>query len=167
MKMRCYLCSLVCAGLMVAVAWAQPPGGGRGMGMGMGMGGGLALLKNKDVAADLKLTEEQVKKIDELDKSINEKRRSLMQENQGDREGMMNAMQELAKETEKGLNEAISADQLKRYKQLQLQNTMKNGGLMVVLMNPEHVKALNLTEEQIEQLQGFREDQRNTMQEMF
>ncbi len=166
MKMRCALCSLVCAGLIASVSFAQPPGGGRGMGMGMG-GGGLALVKGKDVAADLKLTEDQVKKLEELDKKISEKRRTAMQEAQGDREAMMSAMQEIGKETEKGLGEVINADQSKRLKQLQLQSNMKNGGLMAVLFNPEVSKALNFNEEQQEQMKGFREDQQNTMREMF
>jgi hypothetical protein len=132
------------------------------------MGGGLIpLAKAKDVAADLKLTEDQLKKIDELEKKMSEKRRSAMQDNQGDREGMMAAMQELTKEAEKGLQEAISADQMKRLKQLQLQSMMKNGGMMTALGNPDVSKALNLNEEQMEQLRGFREDMRNTMREMF
>lgn len=164
MKLRCALCSLVCAGLMVSVSLAQPPGGGRQGGM---MGGGLtALAKAKDVAADLKLTEDQVKKIDELDKKMSEKRRSAAQDNQGDREGMMAAMQEIAKETDKGLGEAISADQLKRLKQLQLQASIKNGGLMMALGNPDVSKALKFNEEQQEQLRGFREDMMSTMQEL-
>jgi hypothetical protein len=137
------------------------------MGMGMGMGGGgLSLLKAKDVAADLKLTEEQTKKLAELEKKMGEKMRAAREDNQGDREGMMNAMQEVGKETEKSLNETISADQGKRLKQLQLQYTLKNGGLMAAL-NPDTVKALNLNEEQQEQLKGFRDDQRATMMEMF
>lgn len=165
MKLRCALCSLICAGLMVSVSLAQPPGGGRQGGM---MGGGLtALAKAKDVAADLKLTEDQTKKLDELDKKMSEKRRSAMQDNQGDREGMMAAMQEIAKETEKGLGEAISADQLKRLKQLQLQSSIKNGGLMMALGNPDVSKALKFNEEQQEQLRGFREDMQSTMREMF
>lgn len=166
MKMRCALCSLVCAGLIASVSFAQPPGGGRGMGMGMG-GGGLALVKGKDVAADLKLTDDQVKKLEEFDKKMGEKRRTAMQDNRDDREAMMSALQEVNKETEKGLGEVISADQAKRLKQLQLQSTLKNGGLMAALFNPEVTKALNFNEEQQEQLKGFREDQQNTMREMF
>jgi Spy/CpxP family protein refolding chaperone len=164
MKMRCALCSLICAGLIASVSFAQPPGGGRGMGAG---GGGLGLVKNKDVAADLKLTEDQVKKLEEFDKKMNEKRRSAMQEAQGDREAMMSAMQEINKETEKGLGEAISADQVKRLKQLQLQSTLKNGGLMIALLSPDVSKALNFNEEQQEQIKGFREDQQSTMRELM
>lgn len=165
MKMRCALCSLICAGLLAGVTFAQPPGGGRGMGMG---GGNLvSLAKAKDVAADLKLSEDQVKKLDEFDKKMQEKRRSAMQEAQGDREAMMSAMQEITKATDKGLGEIISADQLKRLKQLQLQSTIKNAGLMMALNNPDVRTALKLNEEQQEQLKGFGEDMRNTMQEMF
>lgn len=166
MKLRCALCSLVCAGLLASVAFAQPPGGGRGMG-GMGGGGITGLVKSKDVVADAKITEDQVKKLEELEKKMGEKRRTAMQEAQGDREAMMSAMQEIGKETEKGLSDIVSADQLKRLKQLQLQNNIKNGGLMMTLMNPEVSKAMNFNEEQQEQLKGFGEDMRNTMQEMF
>lgn len=162
MKLRCALCSLVCAGLIAGISFAQPPGGGRG-----GMGGGLTgLVKSKDVVADVKLTEEQVKKLEELDKKMSEKRRSAMQEAQGDREAMMSAMQEIGKETEKGLGEIVNADQLKRLKQLQLQSSIKNGGLMMTLGNPEVAKSMNFNEEQQEQLKGFREDMMNTMGEL-
>ncbi|MFT3881501.1 MAG: hypothetical protein QM703_17770 [Gemmatales bacterium] len=90
-----------------------------------------------------------------------------MQDAQGDREAMQEAMKEIAKETEKGLGEVVNADQMKRLKQLSLQSSMKNGGLMAVLMNPDVVKAVKLNEEQQEQLKGFGEDMRNTMREMF
>jgi aminoglycoside phosphotransferase family enzyme len=166
MKMRCALCSLVCAGLLASVSFAQPPGGGRG-GM-MGGGGNLvALAKAKDVAADLKLSEDQVKKLDELDKKMNAKRASAREDNQGDQDGMRTAMQEIAKETEKGLGEVVSADQMKRLKELQLQASIKTGGLMAALGNPDVAKGLKLNEEQQEQLKGFGEDMRNTMREMF
>lgn len=167
MKMRCWICSLVCAGLMASAAFAQPPGGGRGMGMGMGGGNMISLAKAKDVAADLKLSEDQIKKLDELNKKMQEKSAAARQDAQGDREAMMSAMQEIAKETEKGLGEIVSADQLKRLKQLQLQSSIKNGGLMMALNNPDVRKGLNLNEEQQEQLKGFGEDMRNTMQEIF
>ncbi|MFO0812838.1 MAG: hypothetical protein U0796_06440 [Gemmatales bacterium] len=165
MKLRCALCSLLCAGLLASVAFAQPPGGGRGMG---GMGGGLTgLVKSKDVVADVKLSDEQVKKLEDLEKKMGDKRREAMQNAQGDREAMREAMQEIAKETDKGLSEIVNADQLKRLKQLQLQSTVKNGGLMMALGNPDVTKAMNFNEEQKEQLQGFREDMQNTMREMF
>lgn len=166
MKMRCALCSLICAGLLASVTFAQPPGGGRGM-AGMGGGNLVSLAKAKDVAADLKLSEDQVKKLEDLEKKLSEKRRNAMQEAQGDREAMQEAMQAIAKETEKGLNEVVNADQMKRLKQLSLQNIMKTGGLMTALMNPEVVKGLKLNEEQQEQLKGFNEDRMNTMREMF
>jgi hypothetical protein len=166
MKLRCALCSLLCAGLLGSVAFGQPPGGGRGMGMGFGGGNALSLIKSKDVVADVKLTEEQVKKLEELEKKMGEKRREAMQ-NRDDREAMMEAMQNIQKETEKGLSEAVSADQAKRLKQLVLQSTIKNGGLMIALrMNQEVAKAVNLNDEQKEQLQGFQEDMMNTMREM-
>lgn len=165
MKMRCALCSLLCAGLLASVAFAQPPGGGRGM--GMGGGSMVALAKAKDVAADLKLSDEQVKKLEDLDKKLGEKRRSAMQDAQGDREAMQAAMQEIAKDTEKGLSEVVNADQMKRLKQLQLQSTLKTGGLLAALGNPDVIKAIKLNEEQTEQLKGFREDMQNTMREMF
>lgn len=165
MKLRCALCSLVCAGLLASVSFAQPPGGGRG---GMGGGGNMvALAKSKDVAADLKLSEDQVKKLDELDKKMNAKRASAREDNQGDQDGMRAAMLEIAKDTEKGLGEVVNADQMKRLKQVQLQSSIKMGGLMAALGNPEVAKGLKLNEEQQEQLKGFREDMQNTMREMF
>jgi len=48
-----------------------------------------------------------------------------------------------------------------------LQSSMKNGGLMAALGNPDVVKGLKLNEEQQEQLKGFRDDMMSTMREMF
>jgi hypothetical protein len=177
MMSRRILCALLCAGLLVSTSFAQGGGNRRGGGGGGqpprgGMGGGMganlvALAKAKDVAADLKLSDDQVKKLDELDKKMSEKRREMFQGGGGgDREAMMEKMRELTKETDKELAAVVNADQMKRLKQISLQASEKQGGLMAVLGNPEVVEKLSLSAEQKEQLQGFREDMMRSMQEI-
>jgi hypothetical protein len=136
----------------------------------MGMGGGnlVGLAKAKDVAADLKLSEEQTKKLDDLDKKMSDKRREAFSGGGGDREAMAEKMRELNEETNKELTAVLNADQMKRLKQLQLQSTLKGpGGLVGALMNADTQKALSLNDEQKEQLRGFQQDAGTQMREIF
>jgi hypothetical protein len=183
MNVRRWICALVCAALVAGPAFAQGEKGGggrRGGGGGggqpprggmMGGGGGLLFLAMaKDVQTDLKLTDDQTKKLDELNKSTNDKRQKMRQEMQdsgADRNAMMEKMQELNKETDKGLAAIVSPDQMKRLKQVSLQQQQKTGGLMAVLNNPDVKDKLGLNDEQKEQLSGFQEDARRSRTEIF
>ncbi len=181
MTMRRLVAAILCAGLLVSTSFAQgegrkrggggggqPPRGGQfGGGMGMGM---TALAKDKGIAADLKLSEDQVKKVEDLDKKMADKRQEMMREMResgGGFEGMREKMQEMTKTTEKELAGIISADQVKRLKQLQLQASEKTAGLMAALGNPEVADKLGFNAEQKEQLQGFRDDMQKSMREIF
>jgi len=183
MKLRCGICALLCLAFIAGDALAQGNGGGRrrgngnggggqpprGQGMGMGMmGGGLVgLAKAKDVAADLKLSDEQTKKLGDLEKSSREKMTKAREEAGDDRQAMGEKMREVTAETNKEVGTILSADQMKRLKQIQFQSSLKTGGIMSALNNPETQKAINLNDEQKEQLRGFGEDMRNQMREMF
>jgi hypothetical protein len=184
MNLRRWVCALVCAALVAGPALAQGEKGGgggrRGGGAGAGqpprggmmggMGGNLLFLATaKDVGADLKLTDDQTKKLDDLNKSTNEKRQKMMQEARdagGDFTAVREKMQEMAKETDKSLAGIISPDQMKRLKQISLQQQEKQGGLMIVLNNPDVKDKLNLNAEQKEQLTGFQEDMQRSMREI-
>lgn len=184
MKLRCGICALLCIALIAGDALAQGGGNrrrggggaggggggqGQGRGQGMGMGGGsmVGLAKAKDVAADLKLSDEQTKKLDDLEKSSREKMTKAREEAGDDRQAMGEKMREITTATNKELGSILSADQMKRLKQIQLQASIKTGGLITALGNPDTQKALNLNDEQKEQLNGFRQDMQTQMREMF
>jgi hypothetical protein len=106
----------------------------------------LILVENKDVQADLKLSEEQVKKLVELSQTY--------------AEGIKGVGFDLAKRTKlneaakKGLAELLQAEQAKRFKQLEFQQRGAN-----VFGDLQLVKDLGITNEQrgaiITVLQGF------------
>jgi periplasmic protein CpxP/Spy len=170
MKLRCGICALLCLALIAGDALGQGGGGRRGGGGAQpqrGGGGLIALAKAKDVAAELKISEDQTKKLDDLEKSSREKITKAREEAGDDREAMMQKTREIGEETNKQLGSILSADQMKRLKQLQLQSSIKNGGLMMALANPDTQKAINLNDEQKEQLRGFMQDSGEQMREIF
>jgi hypothetical protein len=166
MKLRCGICALLCLALIAGDALGQG-GGGRGQQPRGGGGGLIALAKAKDVAAELKISEDQTKKLDDLEKSSREKMTKAREEAGDDRQAAGEKMREIGEETNKQLGSILSADQMKRLKQLQLQSTIKNGGLMMALANPDTQKAINLNDEQKEQLRGFMQDSGEQMREIF
>jgi len=127
----------------------------------------IALAKAKDVAAELKITEDQTKKLDELQKSSQDKMAKAREEAGDDRQAMFEKMREIGEETNKQVASILSADQMKRLKQLQIQQSIKNGGLMMALMNADTQKAIGLNDEQKEQLRGFQQDSGEQMREIF
>jgi Spy/CpxP family protein refolding chaperone len=145
----------------------QRPGGGFG-----GFGGGvLYLLGQKSVQEELKLSEEQTKKVTELA----EKQRANRGDFQGlSREEIQKKMAERSKEQNDALAKILDAKQLKRARQISLQ---QQGARAV--MGEEVAKALKITDEQktkireiqtkaAEEMRGLRgqEDARTKIQEI-
>jgi Spy/CpxP family protein refolding chaperone len=98
--------------LVASPALAQRRGGGR-----FGMSG-ISLLSQKSVQDELKLTEDQVKKVAEA----NEKRRAAFQEIRNlQGEERTQKLQELAKEGAKTIAGILNEEQAKRFKQISLQ----------------------------------------------
>lgn len=142
-----------------STAIAQERGGGRGgmrmMNMGMRGGGSLMMLQRKDVQADLKLSADQIKAVDEL-RAKNDEEMAAMRENMrasgGDFESMRRDMEKRQEETQKKVDAILDDGQRTRLKQIgfQIQGNM-------ALMNPDTQKELGFTSEQttkIEELQG-------------
>src|SRR5262249_20714624 len=87
------------------------PGGGFG-------GGRLFLLSQKSVQEELKLTDDQVKKVSELE----QKQRDAFQGARNlSREEAQKKFQELASDTNKAIADSLKEDQVKRLKQISLQ----------------------------------------------
>ncbi|HEV3445526.1 MAG TPA: hypothetical protein VG099_12840 [Gemmataceae bacterium] len=106
-----------------ALAQGQRKGGGRG---GMGMGGPGMLLGNKGVQKELKMTDDQAKKATDALRTVFEKHQDEfagLQDLQGDeqREKRQEIMKKVNEEQTKAISEILSADQVKRLNQIELQ----------------------------------------------
>jgi Spy/CpxP family protein refolding chaperone len=123
----------------------QRPGGGFG-------GGTTFLLQQKSVQDELKLSEEQVKKIKELSDKQRESFRGLRDLSQEERR---TKMEEARKANEKAVAEILKPEQLKRVKQISLQQQGARA-----LANPEVAKTLNLTSEQTDKIKKIQEEAR-------
>lgn len=146
-------CGLIVV-LMVSSIFAQaPPEGGmggrgpmrgpRGGGPGMMRGGmGVAgLLVNPQVQQELNLTDEQKDQLQKVGETV---------------------MEDVRKAMEKKVAEILTPEQLKRVKQIELQQR----GVMV-LADPEVAAELGLTEDQKSQLNQIQEDARKQMREAW
>jgi Spy/CpxP family protein refolding chaperone len=130
----------------------QRPGGGRGFG-----GGTLFLLQAKSVQEELKLSGDQVKKITELA----EKQRSAMKD--VPREERRAKREELAKANNKAIGEILKPEQLKRVKQIALQQQ----GVMALTFNEEVAKALKISEDQKDKIREIQSKMREEMRGAF
>jgi len=130
----------------------------RGFG-GFGGMGTLLLLGQKSVQEELKLSDEQVKKVTELQEKQRESFQGLRDLSQEERR---TKMQEITKTQNEALAKILKPEQLKRAKQIALQQQMRFG-LGFVLNNEEVAKALKITDEQRDKI---REIQRSAFEEM-
>jgi Spy/CpxP family protein refolding chaperone len=135
------------AALAVSPALAQRPRPGAGSGAGIS---GLTLLGNKSVQEELKLTDDQVKKVTDLAKKQGTARQAL-RELEG--EERAKKMQEMAKEGDKMVAEILKPEQAKRLKQIQLQQQGSQA-----FNNPEVAKELKFTDEQKSKLREIQQD---------
>lgn len=154
-----------------ATAMAQPGGGGRGAGRGgmmggMGGGGVLAILMDEERRAELKLTDEQVEKLQELGKDLAPDREKMteifgkMRDASDDeraeiRKEVTKLTQDMAKKADDGVAKILDEAQYKRVKQLAL----RAGGVRLITTD-ENAKALGLTDEQKEKINGIMRENR-------
>jgi Spy/CpxP family protein refolding chaperone len=157
--------------LLVATAQAQRPG--RFGGGGFGFGGPGALLNNKSVQEELKITDEQKTKIQEIAKETREKREAIIgkvdfkdQESRAKAkeafEQNKDKLMEIGQASEKAMLAVLDDGQKKRFKQIETQF----GGL-ASFQNEEVVKALNLTDEQKEKIKVIAEDVTKDVTDLF
>jgi Spy/CpxP family protein refolding chaperone len=144
--------------LVAAPCLAQQRPGGRG-----GRGGGffmspIMLLSQKPVQEELKLTEEQVKKVTELSAKQREAFTGfadLSQEERGKK------FQELNSQNEKAVAEILKPDQSKRLKEISLQAQGPRA-----FANPEVANALGITDEQKAKLRSIQEENAQEAQKL-
>jgi Spy/CpxP family protein refolding chaperone len=142
-----------------ALAQEQRQRGQRQGGGGGGFGGPLFLLGQKSVQEDLKLSEEQVKKVTELQEKQREAFQGLRDLSQEERRAKM---QEMNQANEKAVAGILNAQQQKRVKQIGYQ---LNPGR--ALSQKEVAEALKLTDEQKDKLKTIQEEAGKEMRELF
>jgi Spy/CpxP family protein refolding chaperone len=171
---RCVLA----AGLAVAVvatADAQQRRQGGGFGGGMFGGGGVygMVAQNKDLQAELKVTDEQKAKLEEAMKPINEARREMFQgftpgqpPSEEQQKEMREKMAKMTADTRKAVEGVLTADQTKRLTQINYQFLGVNA-----FANEDVQKELKLTDGQKEKVKGiadeYAKDNRELMQGGF
>jgi Spy/CpxP family protein refolding chaperone len=144
--------------MAVSPALAQQQQRQRGFG-GFGGMSTIYLLGQKSVQEELKLSEEQVKKITELQEKQRESFQGLRDLSQEERR---TKMQEMVKAQSEAVAKILDAKQHKRAMQISLQQQVKFG-LAFALNNEELAKSLKVTDEQKEKI---REVQRSAFEQM-
>jgi Spy/CpxP family protein refolding chaperone len=165
---------VLAAAFAVAVAGAaqaqrQPgQGGGRG-GMGMQQSIFMTALTNADLQKELKITDDQKKALKpmmEKAEALNKERQEMFAGGAGgfDRDkmtAMMEKAQKLGEEVKAAAEKALTADQVKRAKQIEVQVMG-----MRAFSNEEIAKKLNVTDEQKEKLKGVMEEYQKEGQDL-
>lgn len=126
----------------------QRPQGGFGGGM-------LFLLTQKSVQDELKLSDEQVKKVKDLQEKQRESFQGLRDLSQEERQ---KKMREQGEATQKAVAEILKPAQLKRGRQIALQQQGARA-----LGNEEVAKALNITDEQKQKIRDIQTKSREEM----
>lgn len=139
------------------VGLRQPGGFGFGFGAGAGL---LMYLGQESVQKELKMTEEQVSKV----RDLQQKQRAAFKEAFNlSPEERRQKMRELTESNTKALAEILKPEQLKRLKQINYQLAPLGG----VLSDPEVQKELNLSDEQKEKIRAIQQDAAQAMRELF
>ncbi len=157
--------------------WGVGFGSGTGFGMGGGVSSGygshkLTALVQKSVQRELKLTNEQRKKVRSLEAKHQRDVRRLMPQNPfeafKDPAGTMQAMQDavakmqkLSKEVDEAIDGILTPAQGRRLREISLQ--LRGGH---ALSDPDVAKALKLTNDQTERLQEIRKEAMKEMQKI-
>jgi len=115
------------------------------------------MLNNKAVQEDLKLSEDQVKQVADMQKAEREALQGLA------REDAQKKRQELNQENAKKVKELLKPEQAKRLEQIRIQSM----GVTGAAANPEISKQLNITDDQKEQIRTLQQEMRTKMQELF
>ncbi len=169
---------LLCAGLAVAQPRGRrqgPPGGrgpgGRGPMMGGALSGPVGLLMNEKVREELDLSEDQVSQLREAMREMMAGQREQFEalrelEPEQRREKFQELAEKLRKKVDEKLGEVLSDSQLTRLKEIELQLAVRTQGFRV-LMRPEIVEALGITDEQQEKLRQLNDTMREKMRGVF
>jgi hypothetical protein len=119
----------------------------------------LILLRQKSVQQELKLSDDLVKKVFEF---TNKQHDAFQEARKLGKEERESKIEELEKENKQFLADNLTSDQQKRLDQIALQVT----GLFQ-LTRPEVVKALNLTDAQLEKIRALQQEARAGLEKLL
>jgi Spy/CpxP family protein refolding chaperone len=145
------------AALLAMPAFAQEPKH-KGHGSRLPMGGGAGLIANQGVQKELKLTAEQTSKAEAVARDVRAKHHGEFDkvddlDAQKRPEKMAEIVRTMTSETNKGLADVLKPEQMKRYRQLQLQQL----GL-IAFTEPDVQSKLKLTDDQVGQIRKINAD---------
>jgi Spy/CpxP family protein refolding chaperone len=154
----CLTLALIAVLASPALAQRRRPGGGQPGRGGPGFGGPGFLLANKSVQEELKITDDQKKKIEEVNKKVDDAIQEKTKDIEDRRERFQKGFEirrEMADQTTKELMGVLKDEQKKRLEQIQ--NQMAG---VRAFANEEVQKKLNLTDEQKTALKEVGEEYR-------
>lgn len=131
--------------LVVAPLFAQRPGGAT-------FGGGVgALLTNKSVLDELKVTDDQKERLKSVGNEMREKFGKDLQAARKDqnRDKVEQLAKQMRTETNQAVEKVLKPDQFKRLQQLELQVAAQTGNLDPLTQSERVRKALNLSDKQL------------------
>jgi len=157
------------AALLAMPAFAQQPkrrGGLIGHGSRVPLGGGAGLIANEGVQKELKLTDEQTSKAEAVAREVREKYHGEFAkvedlDAQKRSEKMAEIVRTMTSETNKALAEVLKPEQMKRYRQIQLQQL----GLRA-FTEPDVQSKLKLTDDQVGQIRRINADSQSQRREL-
>jgi hypothetical protein len=146
--------TLGAAALLAMPAFAQQPKH-QGHGSRMPMGGGAGLIANQGVQKELKLSDEQTSKAEAVARAVREKHHGdfAKVEDLGAQERSEKTaeiVRTMTSETNKGLADVLKPEQMKRYRQLQLQHLS-----LMAFTEPEVRSKLKLTDDQVGRIRSI------------
>jgi Spy/CpxP family protein refolding chaperone len=153
------------AALLAMPAFAQQPKH-KGHGSRMPMGGGAGLIANGGVQKELKLTDEQASKAEAVARDVRAKHHDEFDkvedlDAQKRSEKTAEIVRTMISETNKGLADVLKPEQMKRYRQIQLQQL----GLRA-FTEPEVQSKLKLTDDQVGQIRRINADSQSQRREL-
>jgi hypothetical protein len=161
--MRSFGKMIVAVGVVALLAAPARAQQGRGFGM---FGGGAALLTNKGVQKELKVTDEQAGKLDTFAQEMREKQREQFEKFRDvPKEERREKMQEMGRtmnaELLKGLRGILQPEQVKRFEQIQLQQSGPNA-----FLTPRVQEALKLTDDQKSKIRELNDELGQSMRDL-
>jgi len=153
------------ASAFAASAVAQGFGGGGG---GQRRGGGMfgsgpgALLARSEVQAELKLTDDEKSKLTDLNDKVNQDRRDMFQNSNGDFQAAMADMRKKQPEWDKQYMGLLTADQQKRLTELVVQREGNS-----IALDANYQKDIGITDDQKAKLKDLQDKQQEAMQALM
>lgn len=158
--------TLLVGGILISTVLAQGPGRGAGGGGGSIL---MTLLNNKSVIDELKLTDDQRKKLDAELKKVRDRFNGDLAAARGEKNRQkMNEIQvEMNRELYKALEANLKPEQYRRFVQVDIWSNLQNIGTSVISTNEKVKEALKLTEAQKAKLADINQNLQKSKAEAF